>query len=173
MSEIGNCVDLGCTKLVIPDCVTEIADMAFSYNVFLEEVVFGENSQLNRIGQWSFQDCRSLKTINIPASVEIIDFGAFMNGTEEGISGTFIDADLETSEYDFMDTYSLTEVTFAENSKLKVLEEGAFQIQKALVSIELPDSLEKIGYGAFMGCTELPEITIPSNVNEIKQIGVK
>ena len=167
VTEIGNCIDLGCTKLIIPDSVTEIGDMSFAFNPFLEEVVFGENSQLKRIGNYAFTECRSLKSVTIPANVEIIAFGAFINGDTGSVTGTYANADLETKEYDFSDQFSLTTVTFDEGSKLKELEEGAFQYQKALTAITLHDSLEKIGYGVFMGCAALTEITIPSNVNEI------
>lgn len=167
VTEIGECAAFGCTKLIIPDTVTDIGEGAFADDPFLEEIVFGENSQLKYIGEWAFQECRSLRTLNIPASVETIDNGAFLNAGGDYEKGTFINAELEEAEYDFSDKYSLTTITFAENSKLKVLGETAFQEQKSLTSINLPDSLEKIEYGAFMGCTSLTEIVIPSNVNEI------
>lgn len=167
VTEIGECAYLGCTKLIIPDSVTDIGEGAFADDPFLEEIVFDKNSQLKYIGKWSFEECRSLRTLNIPASVETIDYGAFLNVDEDYGKGTFINAELEEAEYDFSDKYSLTTVTFAEGSKLKEIGEAAFQNQKALTFINLPDSLEKIEYGAFMGCTSLTEIVIPSNVNEI------
>lgn len=167
VTEIGNCIDLGCTKLIIPDSVTEIGYMAFSFDPFLTEIEFGENSQLRLIGKYAFSECRSLKSVTIPASVETVAFGAFMVGDDGSVRGLYVDADSKAKEYDFSDEYSLTSVEFAEGSKLTELEEGAFQCQRALSSVTLPDSLEKIGYGVFMGCLDLTEITIPANVSEI------
>lgn len=157
----------GCKKVVIPDTVTTIGQSAFANSYFLEEVEFGSNSQLKLIDQWAFQDCRSLKSIIIPASVETIAYGAFMN-TESDLSFRVLFYGLhEDGEYNFTDTYSLTTVNFAEGSKLKLIDQWAFQAQMALKSITLPDSLEKIGYGAFSRCTALTKINIPKNVDEI------
>ena len=162
----------GCKKVVINDTVTTIDEFAFADSCFLEEVEFSGNSQLKLIGHQAFRNCRSLKSITIPASVETIANGAFINTNDMDLSGKaylFNGSihDYEEAEYNFNDTYSLTTVTFAEGSKLKLIDQWAFQGHQALKSITLPDSLEKIGYGAFIICTSLTEINVPKNVDEI------
>lgn len=156
----SNFAKSGCQKVVVPDTVTTISKSAFEFSFFLEEVEFGSNSQLKLIDQWAFQDCRSLKSITIPASVEMIMEGAFGNTDQE------LTADWETRD-DFTDTYSLKTVNFAERSKLKMIDQWAFQGQEALKTITLPDSLEKLGYGVFNHCTALTKINVPKNVDEI------
>ena len=46
---------------------------------------------------------------------------------------------------------------------------GAFEGCTHLEKVELPDSLEIIGYKAFSGCKYLSEVTIPGNVTDIKE----
>lgn len=154
----------GCQKLVIPETVEIIGESAFACSCFLEEVEFNGNSQLKLIDKWGFQDCRSLKSITVPASVETIAEMAFGNTKQE--LNQFREP-YEGTKFDFTDTYSLTTVNFAEGSKLKLIDQWAFQGQMALKSIILPDSLEKIGYGAFNVCTALTKINVPKNVDEI------
>lgn len=74
---------------------------------------------------------------------------------------------LNWGEDDYTNTYSLETVNFAEGSRLKLIDQWAFQGQEALKSITLPDSLEKIGYGVFNHCTALTKINVPKNVDEI------
>lgn len=149
----------GFNKIFIPDTVTTIGYSAFIFCLDLEEVEFGENSQLKLIDQWAFQDCRSLKSITIPASVETIAYGAFKNSKQE-LNDVW-------DENDFTDTYSLTTVKFADGSKLKTLGEYAFEDQKALTSITLPEGLTTISEGAFLECFTLESINIPKSVTTI------
>lgn len=68
---------------------------------------------------------------------------------------------------DFNDVYSLSEVKFAEGAKLKTLGEWAFENQKALKSVELPEGLTTIECGAFKDCSALQSLTIPAIVERI------
>lgn len=129
-------------SVTIPDTVTTIGESAFADNFFLKEVNFGANSQLNLIDQWAFQNCRSLKSISIPAGVETIAYGAFLNN-EKKLSWS--------PQEDFTNTYSLESVTFAEGSKLKTIGEYAFQDQKSLTSIAIPEGTDSIAKNTFEG----------------------
>lgn len=129
-------------SVTIPDTVTTIGESAFADNFFLKEVNFGANSQLKLIDQWAFQNCRSLKSISIPAGVETIAYGAFLNN-EKKLSWSPTE--------DFTNTYSLESVTFANGSKLKTIGEYAFQDQKSLTSIAIPESTDSIANSAFEG----------------------
>lgn len=173
VSEIESARGLGCKKVIIPDTVKIIGQSAFADQVLLKEVEFSGNSQLELIDQWAFQDCRSLETITIPASVETIAYGAFLN-TDKIEARDFLamnsapaenfdlDAeygftrgDIETNSgwkgegYIISDRYSLTTVNFAKGSKLKTIGEYAFANQYALKSIEIPASVTAIDANAF------------------------
>ena len=157
----------GFSSITVPDTVTTINQGAFAYDLLLEEVNFGANSQLKLIDQWAFQDCRSLKSITIPASVETIAYGAFNNSDQKLVGGGEVDEETGTIGRDFTDTYSLTSVKFAKGSKLKILGDYAFAQQYALTDIELPEGLKEIGRGAFQDCLDLKSVTIPASVETV------
>ena len=86
----------------------------------------------------AYNECTSLTSIEIPASVETIGNSAFS------------------------DCSSLATVTFEKGSRLKTIGDeppinngfyGAFNNCTSLTSIEIPASVEKIPGGAFCGCT--------------------
>lgn len=144
--------DSGAKKVVIPETVQTIGQNAFAGSGFLEEVEFSGNSQLKLIDQCAFQDCRSLKSITIPAGVETIAKGAFGNSEELKISGANSPIREDYGlEADLSDKYSLTDVKFAEGSKLKTIGEFAFSNQKSLTSIAIPESTDSIANNAFEG----------------------
>lgn len=61
----------------IPNFVTEIPENAFSGCHFLRQVVFLEKSNLKIIKSGAFTNCRSLKTIEFPISLENVSPDAF------------------------------------------------------------------------------------------------
>ena len=156
VTEIMGCVG-GYASITIPDTVKIFRESAFTSNFYLEEIKFGENSQLEVIGKHAFYDCRSLKSITIPATVKELGYGAFMNSNSRDFG----------SYAEFENMFSLTTVKFAEGSKLETIGEYAFQLQKGLESIEIPDGVTEIARGEFIGCESLAEVVIPDSVKEI------
>lgn len=74
--EIGESAFYGCSSLKnidIPDKVTEIGYSAFSLCSSLRSVTFEKGSQLKYMVEGVFCDCEALTSIEIPASVEMID----------------------------------------------------------------------------------------------------
>ena len=82
------------------------------------------------IGRDAFFDCRNLVSATIPASVTTIRPEAFRDS-------------------------GIRNITFAENSQLKTLEEAAFNNCISLLSIYLPASVTSIRNGAFFNCRGL------------------
>lgn len=74
--EIGESAFYGCSSLKnidIPDKVTEIGYSAFWHCSSLRSVTFEKGSQLKYMVEGVFCDCEALTSIEIPASVEMID----------------------------------------------------------------------------------------------------
>ena len=94
-------------------------------------------------------NCTALTSIEIPASVEAIEWGAFADCT------------------------SLQTVTFEKGSQLKTIESSVFSGCTSLTSIEIPASVEMIENSAFNGCTSLTTIEIPASVEEIRGYAFK
>ena len=122
-------------------------------------------STVERIGQAAFSGCTSLCSLSIPASVETIEQETFYGCTS--LRAMEIPASVEViGQSAFKGCKSLTEVVFEKCSKLQVIEGGAylnifygaFYGCTSLRSIEIPASVERIGQTAFAGCVSLKTV---------------
>lgn len=211
--------DCNIESIVIPASVKSIGNSAFCHCSNLETVSFESDSKIEIIeGGWYgfsstptgvFAHCSKLKEINIPASVKIIRGGAFY-GCESLAKVTFDkNSNLEELEgdYDYYDyrgvfagctslttilipknvkkigvsTFAncsaLQSVVFEADSKLEEIDggfwpdkgddRGAFINCSALSSISIPSKVRRIGAAAFKGCTSLESVTfMPGSVLE-------
>ena len=92
-----------------------------------------------QIAAQAFEGAKNLKSIHIPASVQIIHDEAFKST-------------------------SLVSVTFAEGSTLKTIGGGVFVFTPELKTIRIPESVNKIDMGAFSRTASLKKIHIPKLV---------
>ena len=133
------------------------------------------------IGEFAFENCTSLTSIEIPNSVKSIGCGAF-NGTAwyenqpEGLvyagkvlydykgampsntSITIKDGTLGISGYAFSSCSGLTSVVIP--NSVTNIGRSAFYSCSGLTSIEIPNSVTSIGDKAFNGCSGLKDIHI-------------
>ena len=65
------------TSITIPNSVIEIDGYAFDGCIFLNNVFFEEDSNLESIGEAAFKYCYGIKNINLPETVRFIGGGAF------------------------------------------------------------------------------------------------
>lgn len=112
--------------------LTELPGSSFQKLKNLKKVILPNT--LTSIGENAFKES-GLQTIEIPASVEAIESGAFCDCT------------------------ALTNVTFEKGSRLKMIrgmydwdDYGTFADCTSLTSIEIPASVETIGAATFRGC---------------------
>ena len=110
----------------------EIGDCAFAGCSKLENVEISEGC--TTIGGGAFSGCK-ITHVEIPSSVEVIGDGAFNA------------------------CYSLKNVTFGSDSRLKTIGASAFY-QCNISRINIPQSVTSIGYQAFYGCRNLSQVHI-------------
>jgi hypothetical protein len=144
LSEIGEQVFFLCFSLksiCIPSSVRVLGSKCFGHTQFerqgcrsLSDVIFESESQLVRIEAMTFEGCSALRSICIPASVELL------------------------SEACFVSCINLSVVSFESGSHLKRIEHRAFE-GISVKSIFIPRSVESIGSMCFAHCLCLDELT--------------
>ena len=151
-------------NLILAPTITEIGECAFDNLQSLKSISFGENSQLTTIKYSAFYDCSSLKSIEIPPCVEIIDRYAFSNCTSlESI--TIPDSVTTIGKSAFSNCESITSIIIP-NSITKI-DDTTFYGCANLSSVIIPDTVTYIGNTAFRKCENLAKITIPDSVTHI------
>ncbi len=176
------------TNIDMPNSVIEIGVGAFKGCRNLTDITLSKDSKLQTIHDEAFLNCRNLAVIAIPESVTSIGSNAFGGCTkliEEQNGISYLDTwivDADTTIYTSVSISSnitgiasgafnyctnLTDITFEENSKLKIIGKNAFYECETLENIIFPNTLTSIGDMAFFGCKKLTSIVIPENVTEM------
>lgn len=133
------CGATGITSIKFPESMETISESAFEGCTNL--TYLNIKSGINSIGSHAFRYCTGLKSIDISSSVKSIGAYCF-----DGCS-------------------SLENVNMADNS-VGIINYGTFSNCANLKKITLPNGVNTIFAGAFLGTT-LTEITIPKSVNNI------
>ena len=177
----------GLTNIVLGSNAT-FGEGAF-FTSKLEIVTIGENSTF---GLGAFQRCSYLKSVNMPDDGNV-HFGKDCFAYDISLSSIDLSKTDETIEdetfygcialksailtnvtsigrYAFADCQSLSRVDVP---VVVSIEEGAFgrynqnSSAPAISKIDLPNTLEKLGDGVFVGCQGLSSVTLPASLNEV------
>lgn len=149
----------GCDSLatvVFPESITSIGAYAFR-DTALTSVAFPEN--VETIGNFAFANCGSLSEIVFNDNLKTVGESAF-EGT--AIKEINIPANVDFGQYAFSGS-ELEKITFDPGVKTV----SGFAGCDYLVSVEIPEGVEKIGDNAFENCCSLSSITLPDSLNEI------
>jgi len=129
---------------------------------------------VTEIGEDVFVGCEKITEIVIPASVETIDdsfnyhksLRAFTvaGGNKEFKS---VDGVLYSKDGKTLSSYPCGKEDESFTVPDGVTKIDSFGANESLVSVKLPDSLEKIGDSAFCDCEALESITLPDSLEEI------
>lgn len=120
--------------------------------------------KVTQIGDYAFSDADRPETINIPDTVKTIGTYALSCDWLENVT---LGSDLEEIGYGaFYNCYYLKTVTFR-GSKLKTIDNYAFQNCKALTTIKLPSSVTTIGRSAFISCKGLKSVTMSTSLTKL------
>ncbi len=135
----------------IPDSVIAIGRHALSECINLESITIPENTY--EIGEYAFSVCQNLKSINVSEdNKNYCDVDGVLYN-EQMTELIHYPASREGTEYAVPDTVERI---------------CLFDVAKNLEKIILPESVKKIGMGAFCLCNSLENIVIPESVSEIE-----
>lgn len=137
----------------VPDSVVTIGNGAFRNATALLHCYLTENSSLTDFGTGSFWGATSLRSIYIPKGVTSLR--------------TNFTSDAYWEEGLFTKCYSLSSITFAQDSKLTVLEKGTFNECNSIVSITLPNSVRTLQPRVFAKCPNLEYVNFGGGLVEI------
>ena len=146
----------GCSSLEItlPDNITSVGNNAFSrvknltYNCNNYDGPWGAygvtiTDDVTSIKESAFNNCSSLRNVNIPNTVTEIGSNCFKNCT------------------------SLISVTMPNG--IEAIQESTFEGCSSLANITIPNSITNFGIKSFKNCSSLHEITIPDGITTIQE----
>lgn len=147
-------------SITIPGTVTTIGMSAFSGCANLTAIDLP--SSVTEIDGYAFKNCTALTAVTLPKHLRRLDMEAFFGCT--ALKSVFIPLSLQTASSPFRNCTALTDVTF---------EDGRTELPDTLLEgsgirqLTVPQTVTKIGYSAFAGCTQLTAITLPAGLREL------
>ncbi len=150
----------GIETLVLPDTVTEIGMYAFRYCRSLTSIKL--SASLTKIGDSAFEQCSSVKSIEIPEGVtSLMSFESWSSLERIVIPASVT----HIPDNCFILCRSLKEVVIL--ASVTEIPYGMFTYCNSLESVVLPDTVISIGGSAFHECTSLQSIVIPDACTSI------
>ena len=147
----------GCKNLVrviLPDTLKEIRDLAFGNCVSLESIVLPKS--LINVGKSIFYGCKKLTNISIdPANKRLY-----------AVNNSIMDRKMNKLVYGFVDE-SMTSYSIPDG--VSTIGKYALACNEQLLSIHIPNSVHVIEDFAFEGCVSLESINIPASVTVVNK----
>lgn len=159
--EITGIKDENATQITIPNYVTSIGDSSFYNCSSLKSVVLGKS--VTTIGEKAFFNCSELTSITLTDRITIIGDSAF---SHSGLTSLTIPNNVASiGKYAFRLCGGLASVIISEGTTS--IGEKVFYDCSELTNITIPNSVTSIGDYSFYNCRKLASITIPSSVTSI------
>ncbi|EDR22546.1 hypothetical protein EDI_090620 [Entamoeba dispar SAW760] len=145
----------------IPSEVKSLGDYCFNNCDSLTSIDIP--SSVSKIGADCFIGCTSLRSINIPSSVSFIGYGCFL-GRSSLTSMNIDNLQFISKERIFMNEPVLVSIEIPKN--LEIIN-GKNIEKKDINEFIIPSSITKLGEYCFYQCSSLTSINIPTSINEI------
>lgn len=156
----GAFIKTGFEKVILPENITSIGDMAFFDCKNLKEVVCGGNEA--SVGVEAFSGAEALQSITFPVSVKAIGHNAFYGTTaleRIDLSG------VTSMDYRCFKRSGLKSVILGVG--LEMIPAECFYECESLQSVIFPSSLRDIGEQAFYRCFNMTEVTFNEGLETI------
>lgn len=142
----SNTLISGCKNTVIPNSVTSIGDYAFANCGTLYFITIPNS--VTSIGEFAFARCNVLASITIPNSVAYINRSALVGCSV--LERIVVDSG--NSVYDSRDNCNA------------IIETSSNTLIRGCKNTIIPNSVSKIGKGAYFRCDSLISVTIPNSI---------
>ena len=163
---MGSNVFDGCTALTSADLsattLTTIPDYTFNNCRNLTKITLP--AKYTSIGSYAFSGCSKLSTINLPSSLTSIGAYAFNNCS--ALKSINIPANVSQIGQSAFTYSGLTSIELP--SKLTQIPSSMFSNCSSLTSVNIPATVSSIGATVFNNCYNLESITIPDNVTRLE-----
>ena len=159
------------TKVYIPSSVKSIGEGAFNGCVNLKTIEFIGESELIEIKSNAFNDCKQLRNIELPNSINRIEADAFSgcNSLQYKEFGNALYLGNSSNQYLTVIKSIDKEIIFANiYDGTKVISERAFFGCNNLKQVLIPDSVESIGSEAFRQ-TQIVTANVSSNIKILER----
>ena len=159
----------GLKSVIIPDKVTCIDQSTFFGCKNLSTAVIGNS--VTEIKSAAFKNCQELTSIIIPNSVRRIEGNAFVNCSK--MTSINIGDKVEyIGDGAFANCDSLKSIVVSNSNRTydsrnncnAIIEKSTNILVKGCMNTSIPNTVDSIGYQAFMNCKGLYSINIPDNV---------
>ena len=137
-----------------------IPQFGLAYNHYIERVILPDD--IRKLEMGAFTNTQMMKTVNIPASLEVLSVSAFDSclGLEGSIS--IPDGVTEIGDGCFMGCFLVSHYDLP--ARLESIGENTFMGCFGITGIELPSTLRSIGVSAFEDCYGLVTVSVPGGV---------
>ena len=172
-------------EITLPSSVTSIEYNAFGFCNNLETVIFkgkeislstqafqkcaklkNFNVRINKLGDWAFDGCKSLETVEFTDECTEIPQFAFEYCTSLN-NIVLPNTVTNIGEYAFYDCSSLERITVP--YQVKIINPSTFYGCSSLKDVILPQGLTKIGSCAFRDCSALENIEFTGNICNVDE----
>ncbi|MBR2196832.1 MAG: leucine-rich repeat protein [Salinivirgaceae bacterium] len=139
-------------------------------------IIDGKVYSVTSIRDYAFQNCRNLISVAIPNTVTYIGENAFygcdkltdINVESGNTKYSSEDAILFNCDKTTLVRYPYNKVgAYTVPESVTTIGDLAFYLCEQLTSVVIPNSVERIEYGAFEGCSNLASISIPESVTTL------
>ena len=162
-------------KVELPNSLTEIRTDAFSGCHTLKEIKIPEG--VTKLGDCVFWDCINLEQLYLPSTVKELFAGQLCythnlklievdenNKDLKAVDGALYTGDMRKLIKCFTDKKE-----FTVNENTVYIGEYAFENNKSIEKVNLPNTIKRIGLEAFYGCESLKEIDLPEGILSIEE----
>ena len=162
----------GCKNTIIPNGITSIGDYAFDGCSGLTSIEIPNS--VTSIGECAFADCSGLTSVNIPGGVTSIGVYAFYGCSS--LTSIMIPSSVTNigrgvlvlcSNLAFISVESGNPVYDSRDNCNAIIETATNNLIAGCKNTIIPNGITSIGDNAFFGCTGLTTIEIPNTVTSI------